>query len=50
MVPMLVELTVNGRRYTSKSTDACADFRVRKIVNKKEIGPSAVSEDAQESS
>lgn len=35
MVPMLVELTVSGRRYTSKSTDACADFRVRKILNLK---------------
>lgn len=35
--PYAVELTVSGRRYTSKSTDACADFRVRKILNKKTL-------------
>lgn len=33
--PYACGLTVSGRRYTSKSTDTCADFRVRKILNLK---------------
>lgn len=35
-VPMLMELTVHGGRWTSKSPNACADLRVRKVTNKKD--------------